>query len=294
MIKAKEVYFPCGTYGKKMRYLRLGFQSLGAKVIAPTKDEERAVVPFMVVLEGGSQVKCAIDVRIDNDKILGQADGETFYFKTHINASLIDRKRRIFPMPQSLGRMEFLGEIGDLRARREAGKSPAVDVFGVFQGGGMREKAVAIAKSGKWDSIVGIYKPRSVRSPIDRPILCSHLSPAKYFETMAAARIALSFSSHGSAVNPGPWCSFRHVEAWSLGVPLITTPPNGYNVFGEHGRCWIETKADLSDLFDKIGWALEHQGEAEAIGNRGREYFDHYLLPERHAGYVLETIENAC
>ena len=43
--------------------------------------------------------------------------------------------------------------------------------------------------------------------------------------------------------------------------------------------------ADLSDLVEKVEWAIEHDSEAKAIAQRGFEFVREFLRPQRIACY---------
>jgi hypothetical protein len=192
-------------------------------------------------------------------------------------------------MPQTLGRDIFLEMIKPLREQR-AKLGPCRDIFGIFTAGGHRAEACRRIKDGPWTSVVGIGKGRKGEPAPPRDVFRPLLSAPDYFETMAMTRLALSLPSHG--MSEGPWCSYRHVEAWSLGVPVLTIKPKNYAVFKDpEPRPWIEIADDLSNLQDAIAAALADKERLEETGRAGAAYFDAHFTPERHAGHVLETIE---
>lgn len=287
MRKPDCVEFPRGVYGKKIKCLERGFGLLGIRTDAAPLVEKTRAVPVVLVY-GSEKIKTFIDISVKANEIVEKyADGRAFYFKTHLNPAIAVEGRRIFPMPQTLGQMEFLDMIPKLRALR-AGHEPKIDVFGVFTAGNLRSQACRIVLGlGLKRALVGINKSRGKANLIPKDLRTPRIVSGAYFRMMAESRAALSIPSCR-----GAWCSFRSVEAWSLGVPMLTVPPDNYVVFGNPERCWIETRADLSDLGAMIGWTLDHKDKAREIGIRGMEYFDRFLRPERHAEHILRTVEN--
>jgi hypothetical protein len=257
------------------------------------------ISPFSIHYEGGSVARCGIDIGCLQKNELSRGKGEShpwwegkpgiFFFKVHANPTLLDPEKRIFPMPQSIGRNVFVDSIPRLRTLR-ACQPNRLDVFGIMTAGGLRAEACFQVRAGGWHSLVGIMKDRkgSLRST-PRAVMVPPMDATTYFLTMAISRLALSLPSHGT--NDGPWCSYRHVEAWALGVPVLTIRPKEYHVFGDPKGCWYEMNDVLSNLKDTIDEALADREGLQSAGQRAARYFDENFSPERHAAYVLETIE---
>jgi hypothetical protein len=296
-----RVVFPHGAIDQKTRYLIVGFERLGLPVIQGAAGPKIGVTPFVVFYEDGSSVNCGHDIGCLEKNALSQGRGESrpwwkehddvFFFKVHANPAMLDPEKRIFPMPQALGRNIFINQIADLRALRST-LGTSIDVFGLFTGGGLRAEACRRIKAMPLKSQVGIGRGRR-GGPSVPPDVFSPLLPAEsYFKTMARTKLALSLPSHGT--NGGPWCSYRHVEAWALGVPVLTLAPKGYFVFGDPlPGAWFEVEDDLSNLHDTIDIALSRPEVLKSTGEFAAAYFDKYFAPERQAEYVLRTIENA-
>ncbi len=299
-MKALKVVFPEGPCDQKSRYLIRGFQGLGIPVEIPSQGPKIGVTPFSVHFEDGTIAICGHDIGCREKHRLSRGTGEehpwfeaargpVFFFKVHAHPLLLGPAGGIFPMPQALGRDIYLEMIKPLREKR-AKEGPSLDVFGIFAAGGQRAEACRRIQAGPWESLVGIGRGRKGEPPPPRDVSRPLLSAPEYFEAMARTRLALSLPSHG--MSEGPWCSYRHVEAWALGVPVLTFAPRNYAVFGDPApRPWIEIADDLSDLQDAIAAALGDKERLEEIGQAGADYFDAHFTPERHAGHVLETIE---
>jgi len=157
--------------------------------------------------------------------------------------------------------------------------------------GGLRAAACLKIKAGPWKSLVGIGTERKRSAEKIPPgVFLARLASTAYFRTMSTAEIAVSLPSHGAA--EGPWCSYRNIEAWALGVPVLTIRPKNYFTFKEpEPGCWIEMAEDLSDLPAVISQALSDKGKLEEMGQAAMRYFDENFTPEQHARYVLGTIE---
>jgi hypothetical protein len=54
---------------------------------------------------------------------------------------------------------------------------------------------------------------------------------------------------------------------------------------------YVPLKKDLSDLQEKLTWALEHDLEAEQIGNRGKEFALTHLMPEHFLLYGYKVLK---
>jgi hypothetical protein len=300
-MKPIRVVFPQGPCDQKTRYLILGFERLGIPTQIKAQGAKIGVTPFIVRYEDGRSVLCGHDIGCIQTSQLSQGKGEVdpwwrgregiFFFKVHACPELLNPENRIFDMPQAVGHNAFLSALPQLRAKRADGIRK-LDVFGILAAGGLREDACRKIKEGPWRTMVGIYKPRKGGAPVPIDVSTPGLELDEYARTMATSKLALSLPSHGAA--GGPWCSYRHVEAWALGVPVLTIHPSSYRVFGEPGRgCWFGAADDLSDLNGVVGFALADKfTPLEEAGRNAMEYFDRYFSPERHALHVLHTIES--
>ena len=300
-MKPVKVVFPQGPCDQKTRYLIEGFRRVGLTVLIHTPGPKIGVTPFSVHFDSGAVVSCGHDIGCLDKAHLSQGKGEInpwwkgkadiFFFKVHATPAVLNSAARVFPMPQALGRNEFLPMIEGLRKARKSQK-PAYDVFGLFTGGGSRAEACRRIKAGIWTSLVGIGRGRKGEGAPANDVYHPLMEMGGYFKTMATTRLALSVPSHGAG--DGPWTSYRHVEAWALGVPVLTFKPKNYNVFGAPGAplpCWVEVEDDFSNLADKVNEAL---GDADLLrwaGENAARYFDEHLSPEAHAAHVLRTIE---
>ncbi|MCK9603957.1 MAG: hypothetical protein M0R66_06345 [Candidatus Omnitrophica bacterium] len=300
----RRIIFPHGIGDPKGRFLALGFRNIGVKVIVEGEARKIGVIEFRLEFEDGREVTCGHDIGClqKNELSRGKGEerpwwegriGEVFFFKTHASPSVLSTNRRIFPIPQAIGREVFLSMIPEERARVDR-VPPTLDVFGVFTAGGARAEACRRVMEGPWKSIVGIMRRRKhSMDPLPLSIMTAPLDPGLYFKTMAASRLALSFPSHGEG-GEGPWCSFRTVEAWSLGVPVVTFRPSNYYVFARPEEpFWFEVAADLSDLGLVLNEALSDSARLADFRARSRAHFDRHFAPVRVAEYVARTVEEA-
>ena len=60
---------------------------------------------------------------------------------------------------------------------------------------------------------------------------------------------------------------------------------------GNPKSCWVEFKRDMSDFETKINFFLRDNESREMIARNGRDYFDKYLTPEKHAEYFISKIK---
>jgi len=296
-MKVESVLFPSGIVGQKIRYLEYGLNRIGIKTTATTKiDETKAAVPVDVKYSSGRVVRVFVDISVKKSNIdRARADGRSVYFKTHYNTDLLSEKQRIFPLPQAMGNIDFVDQLPILRRKRERRVEFFYDVFGLFSYNPQRAMAVDIVKRMGIASFVGINKiPNSNRgATIDPRILCPRISNARFIAEMSRSALAISFPSYRGFKGGGPWCSFRHVEAWAVGTPVVTIKPRAYAVIGNPTPFWFETKDDLSDLSDVIRSALADERIRKEFSARSVAYFDEYHHPESVARYFLRTIEKA-
>lgn len=303
MKNLRRVVFPRGAADQKARYLAYGFHAAGVDVAVEGEPAKVGVIEFRLEFADGRVAVCGHDIGCLQKNELSRGKGETrpwwadrvgevFFFKTHASPSALDPSRRIFPIPQAIGREAFLAMIPAMRERVDRGPA-SFDVFGVFTDGGARIEACRRVKAGPWTSCVGIMKHRKGHSPVPRDIVTAPLEPAMYLEAMAASRIALSFPSHGEG-GEGPWCSFRTAEAWSIGVPVLTFRPSNYHVFARPEEpFWFEVAADLSDFGPVLNAALEDSDRRADMREASRAHFDRHFRPARVAEYVVRTVEEA-
>lgn len=302
MKNVRRVVFPRGICDQKSRYLAYGFREAGVEVVVEGKPEKIGVTEFHLLFDDGREAVCGHDIGCLQKHELSRGKGETrpwwggrigevFFFKTHASPFILDPSRRIFPIPQALGRESFLSMIPAMRERID--RTPkALDVFGVFTAGGARVEACRKVKAGPWMSHVGVMKQRKGHHDSLPPgVVTAPLDPAIYFEAMASARLALSFPSHGEA-GEGPWCSFRTVEAWALGVPVVTFRPSNYYVFAcPEEPFWFEVSPDLSNLGPILNAALEDKKRLQDYRDRSRAHFDLHFTPERVVTYIAKIVE---
>lgn len=300
MKNIRRVVFPRGAADQKARYLAYGFHAAGVEVVIEGEPAKIGVIEFRLEFADGRAAVCGHDIGCLQKNELSRGKGETrpwwadrigevFFFKTHASPSALDPSRRIFPIPQAIGRETFPAMIPEMRARVDRGAA-SVDVFGVFTDGGARVEACRRVKAGPWTSLVGIMKQRKGHLPVPREVVTAPLEPAIYLEAMASARLALSFPSVGTV--EGPWCSFRMVEAWSIGVPVVTFRPSNYYVFARPEEpFWFEVAADLSDLGLVLNEALSDSARLADFRARSRAHFDRHFAPVRVAEYVARTVE---
>jgi hypothetical protein len=289
----ESVSFPSGIVGAKTRYLEFGLSRIGVKTQYPSRYENIAVVPIDVRYSATRVVRVYLDISVKKstiDKTI--ADGRNIYFKTHYNTDLFSEKQRIFHLPQSLGNVGFVDQVPILRRKRERRGAFYQDVFGLFAYNDQRAAAVDIVKKMGITSLVGINKVRPV-VVVDRRPLCARISNDRFIAEMSRSALALSFPSYRGFAGGGPWCSFRHVEAWAVGTPVVTIKPRAYAVIGNPEPFWFETKDDLSDLSDVIRAALADERTRKEFSARSIAYFDEYHHPESVARYFLRTIERA-
>jgi hypothetical protein len=293
-MKIKKIIFPYGAYGAKARWLAEGFRILGYEVRVGV-ERKVVAVPFRIVFTEKREVACCLDISVKKDAIVKEMwNGRYYYFKTHLNPLLMLKYPRLYPIPQAMAHVEYLAVLRKLRKereKREAEGQLAPDVFGVFAYAKLRMDAVRIVKQMNVQSVVGINK-KEAEGEVPEDLRIERMDSGEYMRTMAISKLALAFPSYGGEAGRGPWASFRHVEAWALGVPVVTTKPMDYLLPGEPNNAWIEVRKDLTDLKEKIEAALKDDALRKEIGKRGRRYFEQYFRPEHHAQYVLGVIED--
>lgn len=106
-----------------------------------------------------------------------------------------------------------------------------------------------------------------------------------YFEALNAARVSLSFRGEG-------FDTLRYWEIPACGSLLLSERPEIQipNDFTD-GKNALFCRNDLSDLIEKIDWALAHPDEALQIAREGQRHaFQHHTHLKR-AEYVLDILE---
>lgn len=297
MILPKRVEFPQGALAIKAQWILEGFRKLGVEVKKAAQDPEIRSTPFNVVMANGKRIECWNDGTCNT---VSSAPPEwyktdSWCFKTHLiyPAERVGL-RRLRPMPQAMGYPDFRSCQDKLIAQRATGHR-ATDIIGLFANNdkGLRIQACRILKELKgkaWKIRVSMNKDRKGRQPIPRDLFSGRLSRAEHYQALAASNLSLCLPGGMHS----PWTSYRHVESWSLGVPVLTIPiPENYEVLGREDKCWIEMKPDLSDMIEKIEYCLANPAIAEAIGWAGKEHFIKWHTPEAHARYIMSTLEEA-
>lgn len=59
----------------------------------------------------------------------------------------------------------------------------------------------------------------------------------------------------------------------------------------EKGKHFIPVKSDLSDLVDKVKWAINHDHEAHNITMEARQYVRNHLMPQDIFCYHANLLE---
>ncbi|MGH7321492.1 MAG: glycosyltransferase family 4 protein, partial [Candidatus Rokuibacteriota bacterium] len=98
-----------------------------------------------------------------------------------------------------------------------------------------------------------------------RAHLAGHLSQRELAARLATARVfVLPSSSEG--------LPRVILEAMAVGVPVIATAVGGIPELIEDGVTgWLVPPGDVNALGDRLRWVIDHPGEAEAVGRKGRE-----------------------
>jgi hypothetical protein len=297
MILPKRVEFPQGALAIKAQWILMGFEKLGVEVKKADQDPEIRATPFNLIMASGKKIKCWHDGTCNYLRTAlpeWYSDG-SWCFKTHLiyPAGRVGMLH-LRSMPQAMGFPDYRSCQEKLIAARAAGERES-DVIGLFANNdkGLRIKACRMLKDleGKrWRIRVSMNKQRTGRQPIPPDLFTDRLNRAEHYQALAAADLSLCLPG---GIN-SPWSSYRHVESWSLGVPVLTIPiPQEYEFNGREDKCWIEMAPDLSDMVEKIEYYLANPEAAEAIGWAGLQHFNKWHTPEAHARYVMRTLEEA-
>ncbi len=215
------------------------------------------------------------DVRKDGD----------FYFKVHFTKDLYN-KPRVYPIGQTVGNMTYLRNLERLRKMTERDN---YDVTAIFRTTSydVRLKAVELLSESNLKTRVGLkdFNPGKIRPYAPEKFRETTLMPyLKHQEILAQSKFILALPG----VNLSR--SWRHAEGWGLGVPLIALDLPSQNP-GNYQDCYIKVKDDLSNLIEKIEYYKANYGEALAIAEKGKQYYEKWLSPKAQAENIIKTIQ---
>ena len=297
MAHPKQVYFSNRHHRPKVSWLISGFESLGISTVYSRALENasgRAGVEIIDLVYDDRIARVFLDTIPSPDiyEKLFPLKGDEYYFKTHLHRMFRYLHPRIYPMPNSGSSVKFLEKLQENRDTRDT--PPLYDVVAILcnSDDGQRIRACELIRKNFKHSIVGIYNSPFYGSEPIPPILRRDKFPYDhYLHLISRAKIAVAFPARNNPKTEPVWCSFRLIENLGIGVPTVTVPNPGYVMPDDPEGCWIECDADLSNFVDTIKHYLKHGDEQEAIGNRGREYFDSHLVPAKHAEWMIRNVQ---
>lgn len=295
----KKIYWPKAKDRPKTLYLKEGFRRLGYEIYEtnallkkfqpPSNSRGPYVYPFILQTPYfKTTVLYDIGTNPDLFHINPNRHPETPYFKIHI------RKRHpalklpnVHVAPNSPSRMEFLDLLPELRKRKDQWFY-AWDYFfcGWHDDRGLRMKCVKeFKKHEEWNGLAGL-QPFKHHTKVPPHLFAERMLYENHLMNQAVSKLNLALAG-GFAL---PWTSFRHVELWGMGAAMLTVSPDCV-LPGNPKSCWVEFKRNMSDFETKVNFFLRDNESREMIARNGREYFDKYLLPEKHAEYFISKIK---
>ena len=301
----RRILWPKLKERPKTKYLLRGFTETGLfvkrcgalarKWRLPGNHLGPYIYPIQIDFNVGGKIKTVtvwFDTYPNPDKFfLNLKRPDDFYFKTHIRKKQLSANKRIFVMPNSTSFMHYLDKIEIMRAIAEGKASdeiPAVDFYGVFRND--HESRLAMVKhivdSGKYTAIVGVHNLNGERVT-DEKYFQPRLEYDAHLRVGARARFAIALPGGRAA----PYCSFRHVEYWGIGALCFSIPPDCVLVGNpDPHEIMVIVAPDLSDFDDVAEYYLTHDSERRRIAENGREYFDRYLTPRKHAEWIIDHV----
>ena len=283
----------------KVRYLEYGFRLLGIDVTSDQTLTEKIIdseiYPVVLEFKGGKNVEVLLDITASRFKVHEELfPACDLYFKTHMSKGDIGRNEKMLPMPQSTSQIRYINYIDQLRAKRRK-EQFGLDLVAVFVNSdmGLRQKAVeSILKHDEWQSKAWMIKhPRLERPDIPQSLLGPKLKYYEHLRLQSDAKMCLALP--GARKNQEASISFRHAEIWGMGGVVLTVSPNTIEV-GKPKKHAVHFRRDMSGFAKKVNTYLDDSDLRGEIAQRGIDYFERYLRPEKHALYVLRNINNSC
>lgn len=283
----------------KVRYLEYGFRLLnldvGFDTNLSTKIIDSEIYPVRLEYKKGKTVNVLLDITASRFKVHEELFEDCdLYFKTHLSKEDVNRNEKLRPMPQSTSQLRYIDYIDQLRANRRTERYP-IDLVAVFVNSdtGLRQKAVeAILKHPEWESKAWMIRhPKLERPDIPENLIGPKLKYYEHLRLQSDAKMCVALP--GARKNQEASISFRHAEIWGMGGVVLTVSPNTIEV-GKPKKHTIHFRRDMRGFAKKVNTYLNNPELREEISQRGMEYFERYLRPEKHALYVLRNVNRLC
>lgn len=268
-------------------YIYLGFLEIGLTVKRLESEWDKppgtkGVLPFDIIWKSGERQRIWYDYadfrRHYYKKI---TKGNDVYFKIALHKDDMHYDR-IYPIGQTAASgPRFPRFLPKLRASRKK-QEFIYDVIGIFRNTdhGLRIRAVEIARSQPWKSLVGIAHWRH-RSPIPNEIWRRKVDYKEHLMLQCRSKICLDFPGVG-----GEW-GWRWTEILGMGCFCLRPTPL-HACPGEPQNCWGEVKRDLSDMKEKVNYYLANDEARNEIAKNGMKYYEDYLSSTAQAKYLLD------
>ena len=293
-----KVIFPVGKDRPKTSWLKLGMRRLGVRIEISRKwvdkyrppSNPRGLIVYPIEFVFGEKRKLVMfDINTIPDRNVNRLMGDgNMYFKIHVRRSDVKRWG-IIPAPNSASRLEFLDQL-EYCCEQKNTRNYKRDFFfvGWHDDNGMRMDTVKrIRKMGIREYTGLLPFKHHTRVPI--PLLPPGGERMKYWDHLfhqvySKLNLALPGGRHL------PYVSFRHVELWGMGCVVISKRPDCVLV-GDPDPSSIMIIYDFCNLEKMVRYYLDHDEEREEIGRRGKEYYDEWLQPEKHAVYMINKVK---
>lgn len=293
-----KVIFPVGKDRPKTSWLKLGFQKLGVRMEISSKwvkklnppSNPRGLIVYPIEFVFGEKRKLILfDINTIPDRHVNRLMGKgRMYFKIHVRRSDV-RKWGIIPAPNSASRLDLLDGLEHFREQKNKKKYQRDFFFvGWHDDDGMRMETVRRIRKMKIREYTGLLPfkhhtrvPTNLLPPGgERMGYLDHL----FYQVYSKLNLALPGGSHL------PYVSFRHVELWGMGCVVISKRPDCVLV-GDPDPGSIMVIYDFCNLEKVVKYYLENDEEREEIGRKGKEYYDEWLQPEKHAVYMINKVK---
>lgn len=277
-------------------YLLRGFQKIGNVVIDKTIDKEFLIdvrpgyavhhLVFYVAYNEHGYNRVVFDFS-DFHFYYPELRKDDYYFKIHFLREYFEHDR-MYPIGQTVGKMEYITHLDRLRKRVDERKYDK-DLIAIYRTTNydIRLKAINILRESGLNVVTGLkdFNPGKGRPYAPKEHVVRNLVPyIKHMQDLTTCKYLLALPA---VDNSRAW---KHTEAMGMGIPLLALDLKSI-LPGTYQDCYIKIKDDLSDLIEKIEYYNKHESERIAIGLRGREYFDEYLSPTGMATNIIRRIK---
>ena len=279
-------------------YIPMGFKSLGIRIEESQALSEKADIEIYQKLDIRSVGLFYIvygekrrRVWYDTGCFVGHhgyeelVEGDDLYFKIRMTKEHRVKYPRMFPIGNRVTRpQDYFNLHSQLKKASRNGKYE-YDIIGIqrLTNYEMRVKSVQLILAQPWKSLAWLT-PHSHRPPAPEGLMRRYkFTYDKYLLMQAHTKIGLALPGVGDL-------TFRQMELMAMGRPCLISEPSLAPVAPADGA-WIEVKPDLSDFIETVNYYLEHDIEREAIGVRGRIFWENYYSPQGQAKYILKIAE---